>query len=182
MAQDRREHERILIEMPTRMWLDETIRGRDILFEGFARTRDLSIGGTFIKSTYLLPVGFPINLEMDLEDGQYLFARGEVIHTIGDRSDEDRGMGIVFTEVDSENRELLLRFFVSERIRDFYRETFLVQFPHLENKLSLQDVALVINLWEDKEGRLTALKSPNTERARANEAARARAAARHASR
>jgi hypothetical protein len=33
----------------------------------------------------------------------------------------------------------------------------MVEFPHLEAKLGLKDVALVINLWEDKEGRLTTL-------------------------
>ena len=32
--------------------------------------------------------------------------------------------------------------------------------PHLESVLSLKDVALVINLWEDKEGRLTTLRKP----------------------
>ena len=67
------------------------------------------------------------------------------------------GMGLMFTQVDAENRERLLRFFISDRIRDFYSTRFVVEFPHLESTLTLKDVALVINLWEDKEGRLTAL-------------------------
>jgi hypothetical protein len=69
----------------------------------------------------------------------------------------------MFTKVDAENRERLLRFFVSERISEFYGERFLVEFPHLESVLSLEDVALVINLWEDKEGRLTSLRKPPSE-------------------
>ena len=68
------------------------------------------------------------------------------------------GMGVVFTVVDAENRERLLRFFVSDRIESFYRERFVVEFPHLASVFSLKDVALVLNLWEDKEGRLTALR------------------------
>ena len=154
---EQRKHERILIEMPTRMWLDETYKGKAIAFEGFAKSRDLAIGGTFLESNYLLPVGFPLNLEMRINDDDSLFARGEIVHAIGQGDSHPPGMGIMFTEVDAENRERLLRFFVSERIREFYTTRFLVEFPHLEAKLSLQDAALVINLWEDKEGRLTTL-------------------------
>lgn len=163
-----RKHERIEIQMATRLWLDESYRGKQVLFEGFARSRDLAIGGTFIEATYLLPVGFPINLEMRIEeDGELILARGEVVHQITDSETRDTGMGIAFTEVDAENRERLLRFFVSDRIREFYSNRFIVEFPHLEQVLSLKDVALVINLWEDKDGRLTTLGRPSDERGRA---------------
>jgi hypothetical protein len=163
---ERRKHERILIEMSTRMWLDEPYKGKQILFEGHATTRDLAIGGTFLKSDYLLPVGFPLNLEMRINDEDYLVARGEIVHAMGAGGDHEPGMGIQFTEVDAENRERLLRFFISDRIRDFYRGRFLVEFPHLETVLSLKDVALVLNLWEDKEGRLSSLHKPESGKAR----------------
>jgi hypothetical protein len=91
-----------------------------------------------------------------------LFARGQIVHRGGE--DDSGGMGIAFTEVDAENRERLLRFFVSDRIKDFYHKRFLVEFPHLEQSVSLKDVALTINLWEDKEGRLTALRHPDAAR------------------
>jgi hypothetical protein len=162
MADERRQHERILIQMATRMWLDELHKGKPIVFEGYATTRDLAIGGTFLESNYLLPVGFPLNLEMEISDGEMLLARGEIVHTIGGGESHEPGMGIAFTEVDAENRERLLRFFISGRIRDFYSERFLVEFPHLESAVSLKDVALVINLWEDKEGRLTTLHRPDS--------------------
>lgn len=154
---EQREHDRIDIDMPTRMWLDEQRKGKSIAFEGHAVTQNLAIGGTFLVCNYLLPVGFPINLQMRISDDEYLIARGEVAHTVGEGESEEPGMGILFTEVDAENRERLLRFFISERVETFYNERFLVEFPHLEETLSLKDVALVVNLWEDREGRLTAL-------------------------
>ena len=156
--------------MRTRMWLDETIKSRAVQFEGFTRTRDLSIGGCFIESTYLLPVGYPINLQMLMEGGEELATRGEVVHRIDDEESRSSGMGILFTEVDAENRERLLRFFVSDRIKEFYYQRFVVEFPHLESTVTLKDVALTINLWEDKEGRLTALRHP--EGAKAQQARR----------
>jgi len=161
MADERREHERIDINMPTRMWLDENHRGNQIMFEGFSQTQNLSIGGTFLDCTYLLPVGYPINLEMTTVDHETLAVRGEVIHSLNEDDSGGPGMGIIFTEVDAENRERLLRFFVSDRISEFYNNRFVVEFPHLQNAISLRDVALVINLWEDKEGRLTALRKPS---------------------
>lgn len=157
MADDRREHERIDIEMRTRLWLNETYRGRQIEFEGYSETQNLSIGGTFLTSSYLLPVGFPINIEMETGGGQILAARGEIVHSAAEH-EKNPGMGVIFTEVDAENRERLLRFFVSDRIREFYSGRFIQEFPHLESVLSLEDVALVINLWEDKEMRLSGLK------------------------
>ncbi|OGQ90268.1 MAG: hypothetical protein A2289_20230 [Deltaproteobacteria bacterium RIFOXYA12_FULL_58_15] len=143
--------------MHTRMWLDESHKGKPIYFEGFATTRDLAIGGTFLRSDYLLPQDFPINLEMRIDEDAVLTARGVIIHLISKSEGHDPGMGIQFTEVDAENRELLLRFFISDRINEFYYDKFLVEFPHLETVLSLKDVALVLNLWEDKEGRLSSL-------------------------
>ena len=125
------EHERIEIELPIRLWLDEVRFGREVRFEGYAKTRDLSIGGTFIQSEYLLPVGCPINLEMSLDDGDILSARGEVEHRLDEEEGDEPGMGIVFTAVDAENRERLLRFFVSDRVREFYEKRFIIEFPHL---------------------------------------------------
>jgi hypothetical protein len=157
---ERREHERIEIEMATRMWLDEDYRGKQVVFEGFAKTKNLAIGGIFLESSYLLPLGFPINLEMTIGDGEQLIARGEVVRAVAaeDARGGDAGMGIQFTAVDAENRERLLRFFVSDRIRNFYKDRFVVEFPHLQDLLSLQDIAIIINLWEDREERLTSLK------------------------
>ena len=156
---DRRDHERIELQMPTRLWLDEKHHGKHITFEGHARTSNLAIGGTFLQSSYLLAVGFPINLEISLEDrGEVLSARGQVTHKLGENDALGPGMGVLFTAVDEENRERLLRFFVSDRIRNFYQERFLVEFPQLRDSLSLKDVALIVNLWEDRDGRLTSLR------------------------
>ena len=127
---DRREHERITIQMKTRLWLDETVAGRARLFEGFAETEDLAIGGTFIVSPFLLSTGTQVNLQMWIDDTETLSARGEIVHQVGHDASRSSGMGIMFTEVDAENRERLLRFFVSDRIKDFYNNRFVVEFPH----------------------------------------------------
>jgi hypothetical protein len=156
---DYHENERIAIQMPTRMWLDEPRKGKAVRFEGHATTRDLSIGGTFLQSDYLLPVGFPINLEMHIDDDDILVARGEIVQHVTEGEGDEIGMGVIFTQVDAENRERLLRFFVPEKVKDFYRNRFIVEFPHLEDVMSLEDVALVVNLWEDKDLRLTALRA-----------------------
>jgi hypothetical protein len=168
---ERREHERIEIEMKARLWLDEAYKEHSVQFEGFALTRNLAIGGTFITANYLLPIGFPVNLEMQLEGGETLAARAEIVHRVED--DRIRGMGVQFTDMDAENRERLLRFFVSDRIKAFYSDKFVVEFPHLEQVISLKDVALVINLWEDKEGRLTRLRKGGANRGERKAAAAA---------
>src|SRR4051812_17089605 len=119
---ERREHERIEIEMPTRMWLNEQRgKNRQVEFEGFAKTKDLAIGGTFIQSDYLLPLNFPVNLEMRMSNKELLVVRGEVVHHLGADDEGGVGMGIIFPQVDAENRERLLRFFVSDRVKEFYR-------------------------------------------------------------
>lgn len=162
---EQREHERITISMPTRMWLNETRQGKQVEFEGHATTRDLAIGGTFVHCAYLLPVGYPINLEMRINEKEFLVTRGEIVHVIGNSDSNEPGMGIMFTAVDAENRERLLRFFISDRIREFYEQRFTVEFPHLAPVLGLKDVALVLNLWEDREGRLTSLHKIGSEKA-----------------
>ena len=147
--------------MPVRMWLNETHKDKQIVFEGFARTRNLAIGGTFVESTYLLPVGFPINLEMTLDEGYVLAARGEVSHKVPAGTPGGPGMGIIFTALNEDNRERLLRFFISDRIREFYDTRFAVEFPLLRNTITMKDVALIVNLWEDRDRRLTAMREAN---------------------
>jgi hypothetical protein len=153
------DQERIEIELAARLWLDEPRNGKPVRFEGHALTRELSIGGTFVTCQYLLPVGCPINVELSIPGGDQLSARGVVAERIAPTAGGKPGMDISFTAVDAENRERLLRFFVSDRVRDFYEDRFKVEFPHLGGVMSLQDVALVVNLWEDKEGRLTSLRT-----------------------
>ena len=108
----------------------------------------------------MIPVsnGQVINIDMNLDDTDVLQVRGEVAHQLDAAGGRASGMGVRFIEVDAENRERLLRFFISDRIRDFYNDRFIVEFPHLEHVVSLKDVALTINLWEDKGDRLAALR------------------------
>lgn len=163
LGSDRREHERIELTTPVRMWLDEIYQGRQVLFEGFAETRNLAVGGIFVYASYLLPVDCPVNLEVQLgTEGDVLRARGRVSHKKPSDDDIGPGMGIIFTSLDEDNRERLLRYFVTGRIREFYQERFVVEFPRLESSLSLRDVAIIINLWEDRDGRLSSLQQQAT--------------------
>lgn len=157
-VEERRNHERIETHIATRLWLAEQYRGKEIEFEGFATVCDLAIGGAFVRADYLLPIGFPMNLDIMISDEEILSCRGEIVHTISEHESFETGMGLMFTQVDTENRERLLRFFVSDRIRDFYYSRFLQEFPHLESRFSLSEITLVLNLWEDKENRLATLK------------------------
>ncbi len=154
---ERRSHERVEIKIPVRLWLNEEYNGKHIEFEGFATLFDLAIGGAFIRSDYLLPVGFPINIDAMLEDDEVLSCRSEIVHTIDEGESYESGMGVMFTQVDARNRERLLRFFVSDRVHEFYFSRFLTEFPHLESKFSLSEVTLILNLWEDKDNRLATL-------------------------
>lgn len=173
-GEERRKHERAEIRLKTRLWLNEDEGDREIEFEGYAFTRDLAIGGISVDADYLLPVGYPLNVEIGVDDDQVIEARGRIIHRIeATGGGRQTGMGIAFTEVDSANRERLLRFFVSDRIKSFYDDRFILEFPHLEQSLTLKDVALVINLWEDKAARTTSFRHPggaDAKRARLEEA------------
>lgn len=139
------------------MWISETYQGRNIEFEGYAETSNLAIGGVFLRSTFMLPLGFPINLEMTLDDDETLCARAVIAHRATEHEEDYPGMGVEFVTLDTDNRERLLRFFVSDRVETFYQDRFAVEFPHLLDKLTLRDIALVVNLWEDREGQISSL-------------------------
>ena len=88
---------------------------------------------------------------------EVLAARGDVTRIDDGDGDQPAGMAIQFTALDSENRERLLRFFVSARISTFYQDKFIREFPHLQSSMSLKDVALIVNLWEDRDDRVSQL-------------------------
>ena len=165
------------------MWLREDEGGRAVEFEGFADSTDLAITGVFMEASYLLPIGYPINLEMLIHTGETVSARGEIVHRLdaGEHPGRDSGMGIRFEEIDSVNRERLLRYFVTDQIQDFFHNRFIVEFPHLEEKTTLDEIALIVNLWGDKSDRMSRMRHPgdaDSKRARVAEAsARSGAAA-----
>lgn len=149
-ASDRRRSERIDIQLPVVISRDDSVGKRHFEFRAPAETRNLGPGGLFAACTYGLKVDASFVLTVDIGDGELFNARARVTHVVGgDGGKFPAGIGFEFIDVDKINRERILRFFISDRVRDFYEQRFLDEFPHLEQRLSLKDVALVVNLWEE---------------------------------
>jgi len=140
-----RRYERIDIELPCRLFIPGEVGLR---FQAFTTTLNLGLGGVFVRSSFVLREGLELWVELTLPDAR-LPVRARVTHAVppGDE-DAASGMGIEFLDVDAKGRETLLRYFAPARYRRFF-EGFTAEFPHLESKLGLADVALVLNLWEE---------------------------------
>jgi hypothetical protein len=141
----KRGYERIDIELPCRLF----VPGKDGLdFEAFSRSRNLGLGGIFVASSFLLPTGLELFVELSLPD-EALPIRSRVAHAVSlDDEKHPSGMGIEFLDVDAHGRETLLRYFTPVRYEQFYG-AFVEEFPHLRKDLPLRDVSLVLNLWEE---------------------------------
>lgn len=145
MSDQNRRYERIDIELPVRLFIPGQ---KGLRFEAFCTSRNLGLGGLFVGSTFLMPHGIPLTVELGLPDGP-LPIKSRVAHVVG-HDDEHlaTGMGIEFLDVDARGREALLRYFTPLRYQVFYEE-FRTEFPHLEKAQPLRDVSLVLNLWEE---------------------------------
>jgi hypothetical protein len=157
VADETRRYERIDIELPCRLFIPGEAGG--LRFEAFTATRNLGLGGIFVKSSFLLKEGLQLHAELALP-GKQLTVRGQVTHSVPLAHKEwPSGMGLEFLGVDSQNRETLLRFFAPERYRQFYA-TLTGELPHLRKELPLGDVSLVLNLWEEWKARAEAAAPP----------------------
>lgn len=145
MADDPRRYERIGVELPCRLF----IPGREGLsFQAFASSLNLGLGGVFVKSSFLLRKGVDLNVEIALPEGP-LSVQARVSHLMPlEDDDAPSGMGIEFTAVET-GREALLHHVVPTRYLRFF-DALVKEFPHLEDRLPLRDVALVLNLWEER--------------------------------
>ncbi len=148
MSRDQRRYERIEIEIPCRLFIPEGGKRDGLRFEAFTVSSNLGLGGVFISSSFLLKAGVELFVELDLP-GEKLVVRATIAHSGElDSPDEPAGMGVRFQDVDSAGRETLLRYFTPERYHEFY-SGLLGEFGHLSKELQLEDVSLVVNLWEE---------------------------------
>jgi hypothetical protein len=140
-----RRYERIDTELPCRLFIPGE---GGLRFEAFCTSQNLGLGGLFVASSFLLRAGLELYVELALPDGP-LAIRSRIAHVVphGDRA-HPTGMGIEFLDVDAHGRETLLRYFTPARYTSFY-EAFIAEFPHLDEKVPLRDVSLVLNLWEE---------------------------------
>jgi hypothetical protein len=74
---------------------------------------DVSGGGAFLRSDYLLEIGELLTLEFDLPGGHHVSARGRVVRTAGGRPrngsassghDPHAGIGVEFIDLSPEDR------------------------------------------------------------------------------
>jgi hypothetical protein len=127
-----------------------------LVFEAWAQTRYLGLNGVYIDSTAIPRVGANLSVELFLEHtDETLVANGQVAF-VNDltQDDEPTGFGLTFDEMDPENHERLMRYFVLKPVEKTY-ELLVEEFPHLQRKFTLQDFALAINYWEDHRHDLT---------------------------
>jgi len=144
----KRAYERIEIELPCRLFIPGTGKSPEPKFEAFAISRNLSLGGVFVESSFLLKTGIDLVVEITLPN-EKLPVKGRVVHSIPlDHSQYSSGMGIQFFEVNARGREVLLRFFAPDNYRQFY-QSMVEEFSHLGRELGFADVSLVLNLWEE---------------------------------
>lgn len=94
---DKRLHERLLI--------NEEFNSIDDFIAEYVT--DISRGGVFIRSKQPLPVGTKVNLKFSviLDDFHTVEGEGEVVRVVDDG--EQIGMGVTFTELTDESREII---------------------------------------------------------------------------
>lgn len=94
---DKRLHERLLI--------NEEFNSIDDFIAEYVT--DISRGGVFIRSKQPLPVGTKVNLKFSviLDDFHTVEGEGEVVRVVDDG--EQIGMGVTFTELTAESREII---------------------------------------------------------------------------
>jgi uncharacterized protein (TIGR02266 family) len=106
----RRKHERRPIELPVTLVDDANrVRGK-IRFD----SKDLSVGGAFLRSDLLFEVGEELRIEFSLPDGPRVRAHGRVVRVSRERDPGNvPGMGIEFTDLSAEDREAVRAFIAS---------------------------------------------------------------------
>jgi hypothetical protein len=146
VADESRRYERIDIELPCRMFIPG--ENGALKFQAYTSTKNLGLGGVFVKSSFLLKEGLQLNAELTLP-GKQLVVRAQVSHAVPlDQKEWPSGMGLEFLGVDIHGRETLLRFFSPQRYHEFHA-ALTQELPHLKKELPLTDVSLILNLWEE---------------------------------
>jgi hypothetical protein len=146
VADETRRYERIDIRLPCRIYIPG--ESGALRFEAFTTTHNLGLGGIFVTSSFLLRAGLEVVAELKLP-GKPLTVRTCVSHAVPlDHRELPSGMGLEFLGVDARGRETLLRFFTPARYHAFHAAMGR-ELPHLQKNLPLDDVSLVLNLWEE---------------------------------
>ena len=111
MADDPKDGEKRLLPRAERITINKEFDSVEALIDEYVT--NISKSGVFIRSEDPLPVGTKVNLRFTvfLEDPETIAGVGEVMRT----SDDPKGMGVVFTKLDSMSRVLIERLIVRQR-------------------------------------------------------------------
>ena len=82
---------------------------------------NISGGGAFIRTDEVLPVETLVNLKFTVivEDFETIEGQGRVVRA---QYDEPKGIGVAFTSLTDESRDVLARLFTLEIVRDLTEE------------------------------------------------------------
>lgn len=148
MTEHSRRYERIEASMPCRIYVADPEAGDDLRFEAFVSTRNVGLGGVFVESTFLMRSGLELRVEMTLPSAR-LDVLGRIVHVVPlDDEEYPSGLGIEFLGMDSAGRETFMRDFAPPRYRRFY-DSAVTEFPHVQQSFGIEDVCLLLNLWEE---------------------------------
>jgi hypothetical protein len=134
----RRRHERIEALIPCRLVVPGA-KG-DNRFEAHAQLKDISLGGVFVASGFLLKEDVDIVLELKLPDETVA-----INARVARRADE--GMGLQFQGLTKKELAALVRHVVPDEHRAFYDDSIADLPPALVKALPLPTVSLVLHLW-----------------------------------
>ena len=82
-------------------------------YEGAARTLDISENGILLEFFRDFPDGTFLDMEIALHD-TIINVKGKIVRCTKQEKEEKYNIGIQFTEISNENRELINNFFSSE--------------------------------------------------------------------
>ena len=78
---------------------------------------NVSLGGCFIKTNEVVPVGTEVNLKFSviLDDFETIEGLGRVVRVVAPGGSEPAGVGVVFTSLTEHSRNVLVRLFLRDR-------------------------------------------------------------------
>ena len=81
---------------------------------------NVSLGGCFIRTNEIVPVGTEVNLKFTVivDDFETIEGLGKVVRVVPPGRGEPPGVGVVFTSLTDNSRNVLVRLFLRNRDQD----------------------------------------------------------------
>ena len=102
------------------LWREE---GGERTFAASFTSRNVSVSGAFLESTFFMPMGTELNARFSLEEGaEPVLARAQIVREERTGPSGRSGFGIRFIEFSGQTEVSLARLFLGMRLRDFVEE------------------------------------------------------------